>query len=52
MKLLATGFHWLPRFSSKIIATRYSIAESCSVVNRNIVKSKAKFKINHTSMSD
>ena len=28
-------------------ATRYSFVESFSIVNRNIVKSKVKFKINH-----
>ena len=45
--LLATGFYWLPGFSNKISARHYSIVESCSIVNQNIVKSKVKFKINH-----
>ena len=44
-ELLATGFYWLPGFSNKINATRYSIVESYSIVNQNIVKSKVKFKI-------
>ena len=52
MELLATGFYWLPGFSNKINATRYSIVKSCSVVNENIVKSKVRFKINHASMND
>ena len=49
---LATGFYWLPGFSNKINATPYSIVKSCSVVNENIVKGKAMFKINHASMND
>ena len=52
MELLATGFYWLPGFSNKINATHYSIVESCSTVNQNIVKSKVKFKINYASMND
>ena len=51
-ELLATGFYWLPEFPNKIKATRYSIVESCSMVNQNIVKTKVKFKINHASMND
>ena len=46
------GLHWLPGFSNKINATHYSIVESCSIVNKNIVKSKVKFKVNHTSKND
>ena len=30
----------------------YSVVESCSIVNQNIVKTKFKFKINHASMND
>ena len=52
MEILATGFYWLPRFSNKINTTHYSVVESCSIVNQNIVKSKVKFKINHASMND
>ena len=52
MELLATGFYWLPGFSNKINTTHYSIVESCSIVNQNIVKSKVKFEINDASMND
>ena len=52
MELLATGFYWLPGFSNKFNATCYSIVKSCPIVNQNIVKSKVKFKNNHTSMND
>ena len=45
-ELLATSFYWLPGFSEKIDTTRFSIVESCSIVNQNIVESKVKFKIN------
>ena len=51
-ELLATGFYWLPGFSNKMKATRYSITEGCSIVNKNIVKSKVKFKTNGASMND
>ena len=51
-ELLAASFFWLPGFSNKVNATRYSIAESCSIANQNIVKSKVKFKINHVSVYD
>ena len=39
-------------FCNKINAKPYSIVESCSILSQNIVKSKSKFKINHTSMND
>ena len=52
MELLATGFYWLPGFSNKINTTHYSIVKSSSPVNENIVKSKVRFKINHSSISD
>ena len=51
-ELLPTGFYWLPSFSNKINATRYSIVESCSIVNQNTKKRKSKFRINHASMND
>ena len=51
-ELLATGSYWLPAFSNKINATHYSIVKSSSPVNENIVKSKVRFKINHSSISD
>ena len=43
---------WLPGFSNEINATCYSIVESCSIVNQNIVKSEVKFNINDAFMSD
>ena len=52
MELLAIGFYWLLGFSNKIKAARYSIDESYSIVNQNIVKSKVEFKINHISVND
>ena len=52
MELFTTGFYWLPRFSNIINATHYSIVESCSIANQNIVKSKVKFKFNQASMDD
>ena len=52
MEILATGFYWLPGFSNKINATCYSLVKSYSVVNENIMTSKVRFKINHTSMND
>ena len=51
-ELLVTGFYWLPGFSNKINVTRYSTAESCSIINQNIVKSKVKFETNQASMND
>ena len=50
-----TSCNWLLLFARilyKINATRYSVVESCSTVNQNIVKSKVKFKINYASMND
>ena len=52
MELLAIDFYWLSGFSNKIKAARYSIDESYSIVNQNIVKSKVEFKINHISVND
>ena len=58
---LQLAFYWVPRFSNKINAARYSIVEiyviynvpwELSIVNENIVKSKVEFKINHASMND
>ena len=42
----------MPGFSNKINARPYSIVESCSILSQSIVKSKSKFKFNHTSMND
>ena len=51
-ELPVTVFYWFPGFSNKINAAGYSIVESCPIVNQSIVKSKAKFEINHASMND
>ena len=50
-ELLATGFYWPPGFSNKINATHYSVVESYSILNENIMKSKVKFKINRASIN-
>ena len=51
-ELLITSLYWLQGFSNQINETCYSVVESCPIVNKNIAKSKIKFKINHASLND